>query len=65
MIVSTDASNVIMKVSDNGTGLPPNIDINNPESFGLQLIKTFVDQDFGNMEILNDNGTPIHNKNST
>jgi two-component sensor histidine kinase len=57
VIVSTDATNVIIKVSDNGTGLPPNIDINNPESFGLQLIKTFVDQDYGDMEILNDNGT--------
>ena len=55
--VSTDASYVIMKVSDNGTGIPPNIDIKNPESFGLQLIKTFVDQDYGDIEILNDNGT--------
>jgi two-component sensor histidine kinase len=55
--VSTDASYVIMEVSDNGTGIPPNIDIKNPESFGLQLIKTFVDQDFGDIEILNDNGT--------
>jgi PAS domain S-box-containing protein len=55
--VSTDSSHVIIKVSDNGLGLPSKIDIKNPESFGLQLIKTFVDQDFGDMEIIRDNGT--------
>ncbi|MGZ7109376.1 MAG: sensor histidine kinase, partial [Methanobacterium sp.] len=55
--VSTDAKNVVIKVSDNGKGLPSNIDIKNPEYFGLQLIKTFVDQDYGDIEILNDNGT--------
>lgn len=55
--VSTDNNHVVITVSDNGMGLPSNIDIKNPESFGLQLIKTFVDQDSGDMEIIRDNGT--------
>ena len=55
--VSTDTNHIVITVSDNGMGLPSNIDIKNPESFGLQLIKTFVDQDSGDMEIIRDNGT--------
>jgi len=33
-----------LSVSDNGKGLPPNIDFRNTESLGLQLVNTLVEQ---------------------
>jgi PAS domain S-box-containing protein len=54
---SDGSTNFIMKVSDNGVGIPEDIDIEALESLGLQLVTTLVDQLDGELELKRDNGT--------
>jgi PAS domain S-box-containing protein len=44
-------------VSDNGIGIPENIDFENPETLGLQLVNLLVDQLDGEVELKRGNGT--------
>jgi len=55
--VSSLGSDMVIKVSDNGVGIPSNISANDIDSFGLQLIRTLVEQSKGKMEFKVDNGT--------
>ncbi|MFK5889465.1 MAG: histidine kinase dimerization/phosphoacceptor domain -containing protein [Flavobacteriaceae bacterium] len=48
-----------LTVSDNGTGLPANFDLNNTNSLGLQLVKGLSRQIGGNCEFKNGNGTTV------
>jgi len=52
-------------VSDNGTGIPENIDLENPDTLGLQLVSILVDQLDGEIELKRDNGTKFIIKIST
>ncbi len=47
----------ILKVSDNGIGVPESFDLENPDSLGIQLVTTLVDQLEGELELKRDNGT--------
>jgi PAS domain S-box-containing protein len=47
----------ILSVSDNGIGIPENLDIENLDSLGLQLVTTLVDQIDGELELKRINGT--------
>ena len=47
----------VMTVSDNGIGISENIDIENIDSLGIQLINALVDQLDGKLELKRDNGT--------
>ena len=44
-------------VSDNGVGIPGNIDFENPDTLGLQLVSILVDQLDGEMDLGRDHGT--------
>ncbi len=44
-------------VSDNGTGLPPEIDFRNTPSLGLQLVNTLVSQIEGTVDLTGNSGT--------
>jgi two-component sensor histidine kinase len=44
-------------VSDNGIGIPENLNIKNTDSLGIQLITALVDQLDGELELKRDNGT--------
>ncbi len=44
-------------VSDNGSGFPKNIDFENPETLGLQLVNTLVKQIDGDIELKTNGGT--------
>jgi two-component sensor histidine kinase len=44
-------------VSDDGIGLPENMDIEINDTFGLLLISTLVDQLNGTLEVIRTNGT--------
>ena len=46
-----------MSVSDNGIGFPENLDIEDLDSLGLQLVTTLVEQLDGELELKRDNGT--------
>lgn len=50
-------SKFILIVSDNGVGIPENIDIENPGTLGLQLVSALVDQLDGKLELKRINGT--------
>jgi two-component sensor histidine kinase len=47
----------ILKISDDGVGLPPGLDLHTTESLGLQLVNTLVDQVGGTIELHTRGGT--------
>jgi PAS domain S-box-containing protein len=47
----------ILSISDNGVGIPENLDVEELESLGLQLVTSLVDQLDGQLEIKRCNGT--------
>ena len=47
----------ILKVSDNGVGIPKDMDFQNTETLGLQLVNILVEQIDGCIELKSDNGT--------
>jgi two-component sensor histidine kinase len=50
-------TNFTLTISDNGVGIPQNLEIEDLCSLGLQLITTLVDQLDGDLELKRDNGT--------
>jgi two-component sensor histidine kinase len=44
-------------VADNGIGLPPDLDVGNTETLGLQLVTMLVKQLHGRIELSGDQGT--------
>lgn len=46
-----------LSVKDNGVGLPSKVNINSPETLGLQLVQTLVDQLEGNLIVNHKKGT--------
>lgn len=49
-----EENSVKMTISDNGIGLPENFNISSPDSLGLQLVKTFVAQLEGTIDVVPD-----------
>ena len=47
---------LILVVSDNGRGLPPDLDWRHLPSLGLKLVQTFVEQSDGTIELDANNG---------
>jgi two-component sensor histidine kinase len=45
-------NSVLLSVSDNGTGISPVLDLQNPTSLGMQLVLTLVEQLEGRLEII-------------
>jgi len=55
--MSLDKDDLVLKIGDNGKGLPKNIDYRNTESLGLQLVVTLTDQLSGTIELNSEKGT--------
>jgi len=55
--VRETGKNVSVSVQDNGIGMPSSFDIENPDGFGLQMVKLLTSQIHGNLEIKMDSGT--------
>jgi PAS domain S-box-containing protein len=53
----TSKDNFCLVISDNGKGLPKDLDYRNTTSLGLQLVNTLVEQLEGTIELDNQNGT--------
>ena len=53
----TSKSLFSLTISDNGKGIPENLDLENIESLGLQLVDTLVDQLDGEIELKREHGT--------
>ena len=47
----------VLTVSDNGVGIPENLDIEDLDSLGMQLVTSLVDQLDGELELKRNNGT--------
>jgi PAS domain S-box-containing protein len=57
-IKNEDCSTIFaLTISDNGVGIPENLDIEDFDSLGFQLVTTLVDQLDGELELKRDNGT--------
>lgn len=53
----TQESLFSLTISDNGIGIPENIELENTESLGLKLVSILVDQLDGNLELKREHGT--------
>ncbi len=51
------STNFVLTVSDNGVGIPEDLDIEDLDSLGIQLINTLVEQLDGELELKRNNGT--------
>jgi len=51
------STSFILTVSDNGIGIPENLEIEDLDSLGMQLVTTLVDQLDGELELKRNNGT--------
>ena len=48
---------VLIEVSDDGVGFPPDLDWESSPSLGLQLVRNLTDQIDGTAEMISDGGT--------
>ena len=55
--LSQDEDMLKLEVGDNGVGFPENVNFQNTESLGLQLVNTLVNQLEGGIKLEKDNGT--------
>jgi two-component sensor histidine kinase len=46
-----------LTISDNGVGIPENLDIEDIDTLGMQLVSSLVDQLEGELELKRENGT--------
>ncbi len=51
------SASFIVKISDDGIGIPKSIELENPNSLGIQLVTTLVDQLDGELELKRSNET--------
>jgi two-component sensor histidine kinase len=58
--IENDCFNYILEVSDNGKGIPKDIDIESLNSLGLQLVNILVEQIDGRLEVKSDKGTEFN-----
>ena len=49
----------VLRIADDGIGIPPSVDERNPNSFGLRLIRGFTSDISGTIKIERSNGTSI------
>ncbi len=52
-----DSTSFILVVSDNGVGIPENLELEDLDSLGMQLVTTLIDQLDGELELKRINGT--------
>jgi two-component sensor histidine kinase len=52
-----NSGDLMLKVSDNGVGLPKDLDFRDTKTFGMQLVNTLVDQLGGAIELKSERGT--------
>ncbi|HEY9845908.1 MAG TPA: ATP-binding protein, partial [Candidatus Caenarcaniphilales bacterium] len=58
-LFATTEQKLVLIVSDNGVGLPNNLNFHNTESLGLQLVNSLATQLRGNVELTSRGGTEV------
>lgn len=59
MLSRTDSAEIKLEISDNGKGLPANLDTTKPDSLGLQLLQTLSSQINAEVDVRSNNGTSV------
>ena len=57
--LSSDESNYVLKLKDNGKGLPKDLNISQLNSFGLEIIQLLTQEYNGEFEIISNNGVQM------
>ena len=57
MKLTKKGNKIYLKVEDNGIGLPDNLDVENTDTLGLQLVYILVSQLDGDIKVINKKGT--------
>jgi two-component sensor histidine kinase len=57
ILMREEGANYTLTISDNGVGLPADLDVSSSSSLGLSLVSTLAKQLKGSFEFFNDNGT--------
>lgn len=60
--MNQDDNSLVMLISDDGIGLSERVNFNEPDTLGLQLVKTLVNEINGQIELKNGNGTEFNIK---
>ena len=55
--VKCDSTSFTLTISDNGVGIPDDLDIEDLDSLGFQLVTSLIDQLDGEFELKRNNGT--------
>ena len=55
--MARDGDRYLLSVSDDGVGMPPDLDFRNTASLGLQLVVTLTDQLNGEIQLIKEGGT--------
>ena len=50
---------IVLRVADDGVGLPPGVEASGGASLGLQLVRLFVEQVHGTLEVHRNGGTAV------
>ncbi|MBN1938822.1 MAG: PAS domain S-box protein, partial [Candidatus Aminicenantes bacterium] len=56
-LVKSGMGDCVLTVSDDGVGLPPDLDVAKPSNLGLQIVQSLVEQLDGTMEVVRRGGT--------
>ena len=60
LILQDEGDTVIVRVRDDGSGLPDDFSMESAESLGLQIVQTLVEEDLkGTIEMRNDDGAEV------
>jgi len=59
LLKENDNDSISLVVSDNGIGLPDSIDMDDPQTIGMILVKTLIIQIHGEINVSRENGTCI------
>ena len=58
--LADEGDQVIIKVRDNGDGLPPNFELERADSLGFHIVKILVEEDLkGQIQLTNGNGLAV------
>lgn len=57
--LTQEGDQLALEVRDDGIGIPPSLDIDTAQTFGLQIVRTLAHQLDGTIELVGDSGTAV------
>jgi two-component sensor histidine kinase len=56
---STNSGGYVLEVRDNGIGIPVDVDVQNSDSLGMQVVTALANELDASIQVDNDNGTSV------